>query len=136
MKMIIVLLSALLLANGTRAQAGSFKEIAGKWDIVGKEKASLTIVDSATIELVYGGERRVIQGYHIDFSKTPHWFDFSASDSSSSFKVKSLVQKVGDDVLKWQLFIDEERAPHFVSGKGEVFYLKKARPTSASLAAQ
>jgi hypothetical protein len=133
-KTLNVLFAIFLVSNGIQAQTKNLSEIGGKWEVVGNKTASLTILDSATIELTYMGDKKTIQGYQIDFSKSPYWLDFSASDSNSTFHVKSLVQKVGDDVLKWQLFIDEERSPHFTSGKGEIMYLKKARPAAAPVA--
>lgn len=117
-------------------QNSKFKDIAGKWEVVGdpKANATLTIIDSSTIEFSYMGEKKTISNYTIDYSKSPYWLDFTATDSSASFHVKSILQKVGDDVLKWQLFIDEDRSPYFTASKGEVFYLKKARPTVVTTA--
>jgi hypothetical protein len=130
---IIVIVGLFLLSVSGYGQNTKFKDIAGKWQVVGdpNTNATLTIVDSSTIEFTYMGEKKSISNYKVDFTKTPCWLDFTASDSSSTFQVKSIVQKVGDDVLKWQLFIDEERSPYFTSGKGETFYLKKATTTSA-----
>jgi hypothetical protein len=135
MKKIIVISVLFLLTAKGQAQKVNFKDIAGNWEVVGEQNASLNIIDSSTIEFTYLGEKKRILNYSIDLSKSPCWLDFSAADSASVFHVKSLMQKVGDDVLKWQLFIDEERSPHFTSNKGEVFYLKKTRPMAASVAA-
>ena len=135
MKKIIVLISLILLLKASSyAQKTKFQDIAGRWEVVGEQNASLNIIDSAAIEFTYMGEKKTITGYSIDLSKSPCWLDFSAADSSSAFKVKSIVQKVGDDVLKWQLFIDEDRSAYFTSGKGEVFYLKKVRPAAGVVA--
>jgi hypothetical protein len=136
MKKIIVIANVLVWSCiAVQAQSQKLKEIAGKWEVLGEKDASLTIIDSSTIELSYMGEKKQILNYKIDFTKSPHWFDFSATEDSSVIHIKSLVQKVGDDVLKWQLFIDEERSPHFTTGKGEVFYLRKSRPGASIVAA-
>ena len=131
---IIVIGGLFLLSVSGYAQNSKFKDIAGKWEVVGdpKANATLTIIDSSTIEFSYMGEKKTISNYTIDYTKSPYWLDFTASDSSASFQVKSIMQKVGDDVLKWQLFIDEDRSPYFTASKGEVFYLKKARPATVN----
>lgn len=134
---IIVIGGFFLLSVSGYGQNSEFKEIAGKWQVVGEPNANatLSIIDSSTIEFSYMGEKKTISNYTIDYSKSPYWLDFTATDSSASFKVKSILQKVGDDVLKWQLFIDEDRSPYFTSSKGEVFYLKKERPVAVTATA-
>lgn len=129
---IIAIGGLFLLSVSGYGQNSKFRDIAGKWEVVGdpSANATLTIIDSSNIEFTYMGEKKTISNYTIDYSKSPYWLDFTATDSSSNFQVKSILQKVGDDVLKWQLFIDEDRSPYFTSSKGEVFYLKKARPST------
>jgi hypothetical protein len=41
---------------------------------------------------------------------------------------------MGEDVIKWQVFIDEDRPAYFSSTKGEMLYLKKTRTTSTAIA--
>lgn len=79
------------------------------------------------------GEKKKITNCKIDFSKSPIWFDFSIEDNGSVVQIKSLLEITGDDLIKWQLFVDEDRTPHFSSTKGELFYLRKTR-ASASIA--
>ena len=84
------------------------------------------MIDSTTIILNYMGETKTLVDCKMDFSKSPAWFDFQTKDSSSTLVVKSLLQVIGDDMIKWQLFIDEDRPNYFSSTKGELFYLKKS----------
>lgn len=123
------LCAAFLLSASAFSQSAKFKSIVGQWEFANGDgtTASLTVVDSSTIILTYMGEQKKIVHYKMDFSKSPCWFDFSAADSASTVQVKSLLQVVSDDIIKWQLFIDEERTPYFTSGAGEIFYLKRAR---------
>jgi hypothetical protein len=126
--LLIILFSTIsMLAN---SQVKKFKDIVGTWEISGEQKASLQVVDSTTIILHYMGEKKTITNYTFDFTKTPIWFDFSTTDSGSVLHVKSLLMVLGDDMIKWQLFIDEERPAHFSSTKGELLYLRKSKPTS------
>ena len=120
------------LFAGTQAfnQQKQLKDLIGRWEIVGEQSdsACLEVIDSSTIILNYMGEKKRIVDYKIDFQKSPIWFDFSTGDSSSTVVVKSLLEIINDNMIKWQLFVDEERTDHFSSTKGELYYLRKTKP--------
>ena len=124
----------MILFTGTEAfnQQKQLKDLIGRWEIVGEQSdsASLEIIDSSTIILNYMGERKKINEYKIDFQRSPIWFDFSTGDSSSTVVVKSLLEVMNDNMIKWQLFVDEDRTEHFSSTKGELYYLRKAKPAA------
>lgn len=125
-----ILLAAVMIAFFAITGFGQqkkLKDLLGRWEILGEQntKASLEVIDSSTMVLVYDGEKRKITDYKIDFSKSPIWFDFSTGDSTSIVTVKSLLEIMNDNMIKWQLFIDEDRTAHFSSSKGELFYLRK-----------
>ncbi|HMK25970.1 MAG TPA: hypothetical protein VK483_08080 [Chitinophagaceae bacterium] len=134
MKQIFIVMAACLLSISARTQIKKFRDIIGSWDITGEQNtgASLQIIDSSTIVLTYMGERKNITYYKIDFTKSPIWFDFTTNDSTSTVQVKSLLQILGDDMIKWQLFVDEDRPDHFSSSKGELFYLKRSKSNISS----
>jgi hypothetical protein len=107
----------------------------GCWEIVSDQtdSARLEIIDSSTIILSFMGEKKRIIDYKIDFEKSPIWFDFSTSgDSSSVVLVKSILEIMNDNLIKWQLFVDEDRTDHFSSTKGELYYLRKAKPANSN----
>jgi hypothetical protein len=111
-------------------QSKKIQDIIGRWNIIGDQNAAvrLEIIDSADISLTYMGEEKKILNYKMDFSKSPLWFDFSVKDTSSSImNVKSIMEVINDGLIKWQVFVDEDRPDHFSSGKGELFYLKKEK---------
>ena len=124
----------MILFAGIQAfnQQKQLKDLIGRWEIVGEQSdsASLEIIDSSTIILNYMGERKKIIEYKIDFQRSPIWFDFSTGDSSSTVMVKSLLEVMNDSMIKWQLFVDEDRTEHFSSTKGELYYLRKAKPAA------
>ena len=124
----------MILFTGTEAfnQQKQLKDLVGRWEIIGEQSdsASLEIIDSSTIILNYMGERKKITEYKIDFQRSPIWFDFSTGDSSSTVLVKSLLEVMNDSMIKWQLFVDEDRTAHFSSTKGELYYLRKAKPAA------
>ena len=124
----------MILVAGIRAfnQQKQLKDLVGRWEIIGEQSdsASLEIIDSSTIILNYMGERKKIIEYKIDFQRSPIWFDFLTGDSSSTVVVKSLLEVMNDSMIKWQLFVDEDRTEHFSSTKGELYYLRKAKPAA------
>jgi hypothetical protein len=127
----------MVLFWGTQAfnQQKKLKDLIGRWEIVGEQNtgACLEVIDSANIILSYNGEKKKILEYKIDFEKNPIWFDFSTDDSSSSIvTIKSLIEIMNDNMIKWQLFADEERTDHFSSNKGELYYLRKTKPVIAT----
>jgi hypothetical protein len=136
MKRMIVITGILVLLVTTGfGQQKNLKDLVGRWEIVGEQddSASLEVIDSSTIILNYMGEKKRIIDYKIDFQKSPIWFDFSTSgDSSSVVLVKSLLEIMNDNMIKWQLFVDEDRTDHFSSTKGELFYLRKAKPVTSN----
>ena len=129
----MMIITGILVFVGTTGfgQQKRLKDLIGLWEIVGEQKdsASLEVIDSATIILNYMGERKKITDYKIDFQRSPIWFDFSTGDSSSVVMVKSLLEIMNDNMIKWQLFVDEDRTDHFSSTKGELYYLRKAKPS-------
>ena len=132
MKKIFFVLMFLFTGNEAFNQQKQLKDLIGRWEIVGEQgdSASLEIIDSSTIILNYMGERKKITEYKIDFQRSPIWFDFSTGDSSSTVMVKSLLEVMNDSMIKWQLFVDEDRTEHFSSTKGELYYLRKAKPAA------
>ena len=133
MKKFLILLSALVyFSSGSFGQAKKFQSMVGLWEMIGEQESGggLQIKDSSTISIRFMGEEKTILRYNIDFSKSPIWFDFSCKDTATVSNFKSLIEFVGDDTLKWQIFTDGERADHFTSRSGELFYLKRVHPKS------
>jgi hypothetical protein len=130
MKKIFFVLMTLFAGTQAFNQQKQLKDLIGRWEIVGEQSdsACLEVIDSSTIILNYMGEKKRIVDYKIDFQKSPIWFDFSTGDSSSTVVVKSLLEIMNDSMIKWQLFVDEDRTDHFSSTKGELYYLRKTKP--------
>ena len=130
----VVLLVVAFFNTESYSQPKKFQSMIGSWEIVGEQDSGggLEIIDSATILIRFMGEEKKILHYKIDFSKSPYWFDFTAKDTATVTNFKSLLEFVGDDTLKWQIFADGERSDHFTSKSGDLFYLKRTRPKSSS----
>lgn len=134
-KIFIVVFLGLLGVKGFTQQK-KFTDLIGRWEFTGEQNsgASLDIIDSSTIILSFNGEKKKISNYKIDFGKSPIWFDFSTEDSSSVVSVKSIMEIMNDGMIKWQLFIDEERPSYFSSSKGELLYLRKSVSNTNAIA--
>jgi len=133
MKRILIAITIIaLIGIEGQAQQKQLKDLVGIWEFTGEQNAGayLEIIDSNTIILSYNGEKKKILNYKIDFGKSPIWFDFSTSDTSSIVSIKSLLEIMNDNMLKWQLFVDEDRTPFFSSTKGELVYLRKTKTTT------
>lgn len=125
----IIIIASIGIQGQAQTQQRKINDLIGIWEFTGEQNsgAYLEIIDSSTIILSYNGERKKILDYKIDFKKSPIWFDFSTNDTSSVVAVKSLLEVMNDNLMKWQLFVDEERTPFFSSTKGELIYLRKAK---------
>lgn len=110
------------------------QNLIGQWEIVGTkdDKGRLEILDSATIVLSYGGEKRPLNSFKIDFTKSPIWFDFSVKDTTEVTTVKSIMEIISEDLIKWQVFMNEERVDYFSAEKGELFFLKRVKIKSVT----
>lgn len=115
------------VSNNT-THAKKFQSLVGVWQIVGEQDSDgyLEIIDSSTMVLRYMGEEKKITARKIDFNKSPCWFDFDTKDSGNVVTIKSLFEFVNDDMVKWQVFMGEERTNHFSSTKGELLYLRRS----------
>ncbi len=129
MKKILFVLAVSFLAVKGISQQKNLKDLVGRWEIASDQNnaASLEVIDSTNITLSYNGEKIKLSDYKIDFTKSPIWFDFSTGAGDSAVSVKSLIEIINDTMIKWQLFVDEERTPYFSSSKGELFFLRKAK---------
>lgn len=125
MKNVILVLALLFLMAGVvNAQKKyDFENLKGSWR--NSNGAGLDIVDSNTIYLVYGEQKKQVSKSRVDFSKSPVWFDLAVQDSSNLIKMKSLLLFVNDNLLQWQVFESETRPAYFSSGKGDMLFLKR-----------
>jgi len=130
MKGIVVAVMLILLNMRSLGQPKKVQDIMGHWEVAGKQNSGcgLEIIDSTSLVLIYMSERKIVHDFRIDYTKSPMWLDFSVKDSGAVINVKSLLEIINDSMIKWQLFIDEDRVDHFSSNKGELYYLKKSTP--------
>lgn len=126
MKTIWMGLFVVLFNLSAAAQTTCIKNLVGKWET--SDGAGLEIIDSTKIFVVYGDERKPVLSYKADFSKSPCWFDFVVTDTAQKpSTMKSILLLQGNDVLKWQVFDDEDRSADFAADKGEIVILRRKK---------
>lgn len=120
---ICFLLSAQLLAQR------SIQSLVGRWEAVRStnDGSGLEVVDSSAIYLVYGTQKKKIDSYKADFTQSPVQFNFKIKDSTETITIKSLLEFVNDDLVKWQLFEGDAMPVYFVNDSGEIMYLRRKK---------
>ena len=124
-KIFYSLVAALVLGGSVVAQDITMQKLQGRW--LRTDGAGIEVIDSATIYIVYGTERKEVVSYKADFTKSPAWFDFTIKHNDTTLRVKSLIYLIDDDILKWQVFEGDKRPVYFSSNKGEMLYLKRMK---------
>jgi hypothetical protein len=126
---IVVMLLGLFSFNNLSAQTRDIRQLIGKWEAVDSEnqKGGLEVVDSSTIYLVFGTEKKRIASYKADFTKSPVWFDFVIKDESNTLQLKSLILFVNDDLIQWQVSEGDVRPANFSQTNGEMMYLRRKK---------
>jgi len=118
--------SSQTLSFNASPQIASIKNLIGRWETT--DGAGLEIIDSSRIFVTYGKERKPILSYKADFSKSPCWFDFVVKDTAQKLStMKSLLLLENGDILKWQVFEDDDRPSNFTEDKGDIVILRRKK---------
>jgi len=107
---------------GAQAQSVSWTELRGKW--VSDDGEGLEIADSSTVYLLYKGEKKSVSGCTANLGNSPCWFDFSVKDSAEQIQVKSILQRVNTDTIRWQVF-EGDRPSGFDPSRGDIIVLRR-----------
>lgn len=101
----------------------SFDNLKGSWR--NSNGAGLDIVDSNTIYIVYGTQKKLVTHSKADFSKSPVWLDLAVKDNNQLITLKSLLLFVNEDLIQWQVFDSETRPAYFSTDSGDMLFLKR-----------
>ena len=128
-KLFLVLL--IFLAGGlAMAQTSTYKDFLGKWGGTDEEKhvGSLNFLDSSRLMMSMMGREPVRVLYRLDASGTPAKLDIYREPTRTGMSLKCLIQLLGPDSLKWQVFPDGKRPAHFQeTSDGTLIVLKKEK---------
>lgn len=129
MKSVLLTVFVLLLCYTARAQQRSLQSLVGIWEAVrtNNDGGGLEVVDSANLYLLFGDQKKKISTYKADFTQSPARFDFTVKDSADSLTLKSLMEFINNDLIKWQVFEGDVQPVHFVSGTGDMVYLRRKK---------
>lgn len=101
----------------------SFDNLKGSWR--NSKGAGLDIVDSNTIYIVYGTQKKLVNQCRTDFSKSPVWLDLAVKENNHLITLKSLLLFVNEDLIQWQVFDSETRPAYFSTDRGDMLFLKR-----------
>ncbi|HEX8314130.1 MAG TPA: hypothetical protein VF609_04020 [Flavisolibacter sp.] len=109
----------------SKKEERSFQDLVGSWR--NKSGAGLDIVDSNTVYIVRGNQRKLALPNVSDVSKAPVTFNLTLKDSSKVVTLKGLLMLVGDNMLQWQVFDSETKPASFNSGRsrGDMLFLRR-----------
>jgi hypothetical protein len=118
MKKIFLVSTFLLLAcTLSFGQTKSAKDLIGKWTSDG-DVFVMEFIDTSTVLMSTMGQKRPANFYTADFSKTPVWLDISMGEGKRKVTIKSIIEFVDDDTIRWQSSQNEERPTAFEQKRG------------------
>lgn len=100
-----------------------FKNLVGKWRT--SSGAGLDVVDSNTIYIVHGDQRKLANISLADFSRNPASLNLNVKEPAKAVTLKSLLLFVNDITLQWQVFDTEVKPASFGNTRSDMLFLKK-----------
>lgn len=108
----------------SKEEKHSFQDFVGSWR--NKSGAGLDIVDSNTVYIVRGDQRKLAMSSLSDINKAPITFNLTVKDSAKIVTLKGLLVLVGDNLLQWQVFDTETKpASYTARNRGDMLFLKR-----------
>lgn len=124
-----MILALLLLASVTvfaQSETHGFSDLIGKWR--NSSGAGLDVIDSNTVYIVHGTQRKLASTSLSDFTHNPVSLNLTIRDSSKSITLKSLLLFVKDDMIQWQVFDSEVKPVSYkgnLTGASDMFFLRR-----------
>ena len=107
----------------TSREERSFQDLIGSWR--NKSGAGLDIIDSNTVYIVRGDQRKLALAKVSDTKKAPVTFNLTIRDSAKMITLKGLLMPVGENMLQWQIFDSETKPASYTSSRGDMLFLKR-----------
>jgi hypothetical protein len=125
MKKMMTVLSLFAALNGWAQvkEEHSMQDLVGMWR--NGSGAGLDIVDSNTVYIVRGDQRKLALASVRDIQKNPVDFNLMVKDSSRIVTLKGLLLIVNDDMLQWQVFDSETKPASFSNNRSDMLFLKR-----------
>lgn len=125
MKKMMTIFSLFAALSGWAQSKGehSMNDLVGTWR--NSSGVGLDIVDSNTVYIVRGDQRKRAFATVSDVQKNPVSFNLTIKDSSKAITLKGLLLIVNDDMLQWQVFDSETKPASFSYSRGNMLFLKR-----------
>ncbi|MGZ5221216.1 MAG: hypothetical protein ACXWC7_14100 [Chitinophagaceae bacterium] len=122
-KMMVVFSLFLSLAVFSQSENYSFKNVVGTWR--NRSGIGLDVVDSNTVYIVNGGERKLATVTLPNSKTNPFTLYLSVKDSSKTIVLKTLLFLVSDNIVQWQIVERATIPASFGQGKGDMLFLRR-----------
>ncbi|MBC7904330.1 MAG: hypothetical protein H7Y27_12955 [Gemmatimonadaceae bacterium] len=118
-----------IFSIGASAQQRNLRDLIGKWEEVGDkaDNGSLEFIDSSKVVMSMKGRKLSPSSFSVDFSKTPMPLDMVMVQGDQKRVLKSLIQFVDNDTLKWQVFPAGDRGTSFTDAAATSVVLKRRK---------
>src|SRR5690349_4082953 len=105
----------LFFTVGASSQQRNMRDLIGKWEEQGDkaDNGSLEFVDSSKVVMSMKGRKLNPSAFTVDFSKNPIPLDIIMVRGEEKRILKSLIQFVDHDTMKWQVFPAGDRGTAF-----------------------
>jgi len=117
-----IFLSTFLSGSG---QTKSVKDLMGKW-YGEREMFMLEFIDTANLVMTTMGKKQPQAAYILDLTKSPGWLDIFMGSGKMKTTIKSIIEFVDDETIRWQMPSGIERPNEFSNKPGSaVLTLKR-----------
>lgn len=123
-KMMMVLLLFAALQGFTQTTERNVQDLTGVWR--NRSGAGFDVVDSNTVYIVRGNQRKLAFATISDVRQNPVTFTLTVKDSAKVTTLKTQLVLMSDNSLQWQVYDSETRPASYGSRtRGDLLYLKR-----------
>jgi hypothetical protein len=118
-----------MLAHLALGQTMSFKNLLGKWEGTDDKNktGSIEFLDSTRMTMAFMGSGPRALLYSIDFTRNPAPMDLYRDPSKKGMALKCLIQLIGPNSLKWQVFPGGDRPDKFADDSPDTIIIMERK---------
>lgn len=125
MKKMMTILSLFAVLSGwaQTKEERSVNDLTGRWR--NSKGNGLDIMDSNTVYIVHGDQRKLASATVSGLRKSTANFDLTVKDSARAVTLKGLLMMLNDDTLQWQIFDSETKPVSYSYRKSDMLFMKR-----------